>query len=141
MTISTDGTSSGPRGKTRCRTRTFLLLPVLLLLLGLLFACQREEKLRADAGDDFSVPVGERPTFDGCSSTGDIANYKWRIISCPENKQEDVGKVIREVQPNCSLTLEVEMVVEEVGVWEIELQVRDTDGNSSTDTVRVEVTR
>ena len=55
--------------------------------------------------------------------------------------QKDEGKVIAELQSNCSFTLEAGMVEEEVGVWEIELQVRNTAGSSSTDRVRVEVTR
>lgn len=121
--------------------RRIIQLFTLCALVVVLGACQRQEELCADPGDDLSVPVGERPTFDACRSTGDIANYKWRIISGPENKQEDVEKVIAEVQSNCSFRLEAEMVAEEAGVWEIELQVRDTVGNSSTDTVRVEVTR
>ncbi len=112
---------------------------LIFLLLWLLLACQSGPPLQANAGDDFSVQVGQPPTFDGCASTGQISNYKWTIVSAPDQVSEDVGKVIREVDANCSFTLEAMMGVDEVGEWVIELEVRDGQGNTSTDTVRVEV--
>ena len=73
------------------------------------------------------------------NDAGDIVNYKWTIITCPEACAADEGKVIREMDPNCSLTLEAAMVIEEVGLWTIELEVSDSEGNTSRDSVRVEV--
>lgn len=110
------------------------------LVLGLLAACGGSNApLQANAGTDFSVTVGEAPMFDGCASTGEIANYKWTIVSAPDKMSQDAGKVIREVDANCSFTLGAAMGVDEVGPWVIELEVRDAGGNTSTDEVQVEV--
>lgn len=115
-----------------------------LLVMGLILtmaACQNNEPaLEADAGADFTIQMGESPTFDGCASAGDIVNYQWTIVTPSDNMPEDAGKVIRETDPNCSFTLDAEMGVDEVGTWVIELQVRDAAGNAATDTVSVEVT-
>lgn len=109
-------------------------------ILGGLVACQgSSEPPQAEAGQDFSVIVGEQPTFDGCGSTGEMINYKWTIISAPEQLADDAGKVIRETDPNCSFTLGAAMGVDEVGEWVIELEVQDEAGNTSTDTVTVTV--
>ena len=94
----------------------------------------------ANAGPDFELIMGQSPTFDGCDSSGDMVNYKWVIISAPEAMAQDAGKVIREVDSNCSFTLEASMHVEEVGEWVIELQITDSKGNTDTDTVVVTVT-
>ncbi len=116
-----------------------LLFVASIILFGLA-ACQgSKEPLQANAGEDFMVNVGQEPTFDGCDSTGNIANYQWTITSAPESKPEDEGKVIREVDPNCSFTLDANMGVDEVGQWEIQLEVEDSAGNTSTDTVTVTV--
>jgi hypothetical protein len=122
------------------RKKGMLWLCGIVLALSLLTACGEAETLQADAGDDFSIPVGEQPTFDGCGSTGGIVNYKWTIISAPPGMMEDEGKVIREVDMNCSFTLDAEMGVDEVGLWEIELEISDEAGKTNTDQVTVEVT-
>ena len=105
----------------------------------LLVACQNSPALQANAGTDFDLTVGEAPTFDGCASTGDIVNYQWTIISAPGQMSGDAGKVIREVDTNCSFTLDAEMGVDEVGTWTIELTVSDAQGNTSRDTMQVDV--
>lgn len=118
-----------------------------LVLIVLLFgACQavattpaETQPLQANAGQDIQVKVGEAPRFDGCSSTGAIANYKWTIAKAPEGMSEYDGKVIREIDASCAFTLEASMLVEEVGLWEIELEVRDESGNATTDSMNVEV--
>lgn len=122
------------------RVRAFMGLWLVLLLASPLAACKGDEPLEADAGADIFVLVGEHPTFDGCFSEGDIANYMWTIVSAPDEMQQDVGKVIRERDTGCSFTLDAEMGLEEVGEWVIELEVRDAEGNTSTDRVTVEVT-
>ncbi|HEX9921529.1 MAG TPA: hypothetical protein VGD99_02605 [Anaerolineae bacterium] len=110
------------------------------LILGLLAACGGSNApLQANAGTNFSINVGESPTFDGCASTGEIANYKWTIVSAPDMMSDDAGKVIREVDANCSFALGAAMGVDEVGPWLIELEVRGAEGNTSTDQVQVEV--
>lgn len=118
----------------------FVMVGLTLLTLGILVGCQSSAPLQANAGADFGLKVGESPTFDGCASIGEIVNYKWTIISAPDKMSDDAGKAIREIDRNCSFTLGAEMGVDEVGEWVIELEVRDTEGNTSTDTVRVEVT-
>ena len=118
----------------------FVAIGLTLLTVGMLAACQSSPPLQANAGADFSVIVSESPIFDGCASTGEIVNYKWTIIGAPDKMSSDAGKVIREIDSNCSFTLGVEMGVDEVGEWIIELEVRDAEGNTNTDTVRVEVT-
>lgn len=119
--------------------RYFSLAMLSLLCMALLAACQAGSPIQADAGDDFSIQVGDSPTFDGCGSTGEIVNYRWKILEAPATMPEDAGKVIRSVEPNCSFTLDASMVVDEMGGWVIELQVRDAEGNTSTDTVTVQV--
>lgn len=109
------------------------------LLLILSVACSSSQPLTADAGADFSITVGQPPHFDGCASTGEIVNYKWTIRQAPATKPEDAGKVIREVDANCAFTLGAMMGVDEVGLWLVELEVRDQAGNTSTDTVQVDV--
>ena len=94
----------------------------------------------AVAPQDFSVAVGEAPTFDGCESTGEIVNYAWTIRETPSNMDDDVNKPLREQEESCEFTLESNMIVDEIGTWVIELEVADAEGTSSTDTVRVEVT-
>ena len=94
----------------------------------------------AVAPEDFSVPVGEAPTFDGCASTGEIVNYAWTLRETPSNMADDVNKPLREQEESCEFTLESNMIVDEVGTWVIELEVSDAQGTASTDTVRVEVT-
>lgn len=94
----------------------------------------------AVAPDDFSVAVGEAPTFDACESTGEIVNYAWTIRETPSNMDDDVNKALREQEESCEFMLESNMIVDEIGTWVIELEVSDADGTSSTDTVRVEVT-
>jgi hypothetical protein len=112
----------------------------LLIIAILATACAgSEESLKADAGGDFTVQIGERPRFDGCDSTGEIVNYKWTILSAPDEMQEDAGKVIREISSECAFTLDAEMVVDEVGVWEIQLEISGPDGNQAVDTLLVTV--
>lgn len=96
--------------------------------------------LKADAGADFSVAVGESPKFDGCASAGDIVNYKWTIVTAPTGMTKDAGKVLREVDSNCSFTLEAEMSLAEMGEWMIQLEVRNASGDTAADTVTVTVT-
>jgi hypothetical protein len=116
---------------------------MILLGLGLLTACGDEADpitpLRANAGADFSVQVGQSPRFDGCASQGDIQNYQWTILETPSNKATDVGKIIREVEADCAFTLEDTMVIEEIGEWVLQLEVRSADGSTATDTVTVTV--
>ncbi len=103
-------------------------------------ACGGDDDLAADAGDDFAVVVGESPTFDGCGSSGDIVNYQWVIRGTPSDMSDDVDKPLREIDDQCSFTLDAAMLIDEVGVWTIELTVSDAEGNTSSDTVTVEVT-
>ena len=85
------------------------------------------------------MAVGEAPVFDGCGSEGESLSYAWTIVEAPSDMSDDVGKVIRESQTECSFTLESNMVVADMGTWVVELTV--TDGvNSSSDQVTVAVT-
>ena len=72
-------------------------------------------------------------------SSGDIVNYQWTIVEAPATMPGDAGKIIREVDPNCSFTLDANMGVDEVGQWVIELAVTDSEGQTDTDTVTVTV--
>lgn len=94
----------------------------------------------ADAGADFSTAVGSTPRFDGCGSSGDIVNYAWTITGAPSSMATDVGKALREESSECSFVLDAAMLPTEVGVWTVELEVTDADGETSTDEVEVEVT-
>ena len=75
-------------------------------------ACGSGDDLQADARADFSIAVGDSPTFDGCSSGGEIRNYSWAIIDAPDLMAGDAGKVIRETEPACSFTLDAAMDVQ-----------------------------
>ena len=102
-------------------------------------ACGGGNELRADAGADLAIVVGDSPTFDGCGSSGQIQNYQWVIIEAPDLMEGDAGKPIREIESSCSFTLDATMDIQEVGTWVVELTVSDSDGNTSADTVTVEV--
>jgi len=115
------------------------LKPVVLSMALIAVGCGDDDGLRADAGPDTTVLVGEVAIFDGCQSTGDIANYQWRIQETPSGVADDVGKVLRETDSGCSFTLETAMVVDEVGTWTIELEVADSSGATSTDSVEIDV--
>lgn len=102
--------------------------------------CGGNTSLSADAGEDFSVAIGEAPEFDGCESLGEISDYRWVITEAPESMAADIGKEIRSSMDQCSFTLESSMVTEDTGSWVIELTVEDADGEVSTDAVTVTVT-
>ena len=112
---------------------------VLLCVAFLAAGCSGGDALTADAGEDFTVGVGDVPSFDGCGSSGEVANYQWTILEAPADMASDAGKVLRGVLSDCSFSLENSMVTDEVGSWTIELIVTDADGNSSSDTVRVDI--
>ncbi|NDJ61363.1 MAG: hypothetical protein GYB67_09570 [Chloroflexi bacterium] len=95
--------------------------------------------LMADAGDDQTIPVGEAPTFDACASTGAIVNYRWVIVDAPPNLPDDDGKVIRETLSDCAFALGDEMLLDEVGMWLIELEVTDEAGGIDSDFVAMTV--
>lgn len=102
-------------------------------------ACSGGGSLSADAGEDFSVPVGVAPEFEGCESTGEISNYEWVISDAPDNRPEAVGQELRAVMADCSFVLESVMAVDDIGEWTIDLTVTDGEA-TSTDQVVVTVT-
>lgn len=113
---------------------------ILIVVLGLLLiGCGEDNPLKANAGEDFAIKVGESPTFDGCGSSGNIDNYRWTIIEAPPAMAEDNGKIIRDVDANCSFTLESAMGLKEVGEWVIELEVSNSVGRRDTNRVVVTV--
>ena len=118
--------------------RTFQLVILAALMLGLIVACSSAETVTANAGTDFSVMEGEAPTFDGCESDGPIASYEWRIVEAPAGRETTEGNVIH-TDTACSFALVAEMVVDDMGDWVIELSVLDGDGNNAVDTVTVSV--
>jgi hypothetical protein len=109
-----------------------------------LVACAGEEgspALKADAGQDFALKIGETPRFNACASEGEIENYQWSVVQAPASKAEDANKLIRELESNCEFSLEDAMVIEEVGEWVIQLEVRAKDGSTATDTVTITVSQ
>ena len=120
---------------TRRRFAISALLGVSLLV----GACQADGAVQADAGADFSIRVGDFPTFYDCASEGEIQNYMWAVVEAPELMAGDVGKVIRETESSCSFTVDEAMNVQTVGTWVIELTVSDEAGTTSADMVAVEV--
>ena len=92
----------------------------------------------ADAGEDFSVEVGEIPAFDGCGSEGEISNFAWTIVEAPDGQADSADKALREQLSVCSFELESAMVLDDVGSWTIELAVTDGE-ETATDQVVVEV--
>lgn len=122
------------------KSRAFTVLVTIVIIAAGCGNGSSSDSVRADAGNDFSVAVGQSPQFDGCGSAGEIDNYQWTIRETPNDMGDDVDKVLREVGGECSFDLETAMIVDEVGEWTIELEVRDPDGNSSRDTVIITVT-
>ena len=122
------------------RSRLQLAAVVFVLALFGLAGCGDDDSLKADAGDDFSVDVGAAPAFDGCSSSGDIVNYRWVIRETPADMSDDDDKPLRDSSADCSFTLEESMAVNDIGDWVIELTVTDAGGDSSSDAVTVTVT-
>ena len=112
---------------------------ILSIILGLIVIGCSDSPLTADAGEDFSITVGESPNFNGCNSAGNINNYRWTIVEAPAAMAGDVGKVIRDVDANCSFTLEAAMGLQEVGEWVIELEVSNQSGERHTDQATVTV--
>jgi hypothetical protein len=51
-----------------------------------------------------------------------------------------VGKVIRDGDASCAFTLERPLQYQDIGVWLIELEVTDSWGSTSADTVILTVT-
>ena len=105
----------------------------------LLASCGGDDSVTADADSDITVSVGSAPMFDGCESDGEIVNYSWVIVEAPPAMADDVGKSIRETSGDCSFELESAMLLADVGTWLVELTVADDSGDSSADTVRVDV--
>lgn len=118
-------------------TRVAYRVTLLAVLCLVAVACG--STLSADAGEDFSVNVGESPVFDGCASAGDDLQYSWAIVAAPSDMADDVGKVLREPSSECSFTLESDMEVADTGRWEIELTVTSGDADPVTDRVVVTV--
>lgn len=110
-----------------------------LLALLCLVAAACGSTITADAGEDFTVGLGEAPVFDGCGSDGDDLLYSWTIIDAPADMADDVGKVLRAAESACSFTLESDMEVADTGRWEIELTVTSGGADEATDTVVVTV--
>ena len=95
----------------------------------------------ANAGDDFSVAIGEAPVFDACESSGEIDNFQWIIVEAPEGREDTEDKPLREVLSDCNFTLESAMVIDDVGAWTIELRLEGEDGAiTAMDRVTVTVT-
>jgi hypothetical protein len=117
----------------------FVLGVMMCLVLVSLTACQSAGQISADAGPDQQIQVGDSPIFDGCSSEGSISGYTWTIIEPPDSRPEDINKVLKQDESSCDFTLDAEMGLNDVGTWIIELEVRDADGMSSTDTVNFTV--
>jgi len=62
-----------------------------------------------------------------------------RCCSTSSSLCEHEGKVLRQVDSDCSFALENDTQVDEVGDWVVELTVSDQDGNTDTDTVAITV--
>jgi len=122
------------------RSRAFTVLVTIVIIAAGCSNGSSTDSVRADAGNDFNVAVGQSPQFDGCGSDGDIENYQWTIRDTPTDMADDIDKVLRQTGSECTFDLETAMIVDEVGEWTIELEVRDPDGNSSRDTVIITVT-
>ena len=116
-------------------------LTALLIAAGIaLAACGGDSgSLVADAGDDFTVAVGEVPTFDGCGSEGEFTNYEWTIIEAPDSQPDADGKPLRTLMADCSFELENAMIIDDVGEWTIELAAISGE-TEATDQVVVTVT-
>ncbi len=111
-------------GRIRRRSVPGHIAALIVVSVALLAACGSGPS--ADAGDDFTVTLGEAPVFDGCGSGGDGLSYTWTIVGAPTDMGDDVGKVLRQSIGDCSFTLESSMIVDDLGEWTIELLVTDS---------------
>ncbi len=110
----------------------------LLLLVAFVAASCGGDSLRADAGDDFAVAIGESPEFDGCASVGDIEQYEWIIRQAPASGG-DVSDMTLSATGSCSHVVDP-MTIDDMGTWTIELIVTNDQGTAATDEVMVSVT-
>ncbi len=97
----------------------------------------------ANAGPDITVRVGQTASFDGSSSVdldgGKIVYYHWSIRAAPEERQDEVGRVLQEGEGAAVCTADLAMNEVNLGQWTIELRVTDDEGQSATDEMMLTV--
>ncbi|MFW6196911.1 MAG: PQQ-binding-like beta-propeller repeat protein [Thermoplasmatota archaeon] len=123
-TLSTEGNDVFSSGAVDSRGRIFVTSNT-----GNLYCIGTSEDeenptLKADAGEDREVEVGEEITLDASNSSADndIVSYEWDL----SNGESEAGE-------NITYTYE------ESGDYTVKLNVTDKEGNSDTDTITITV--
>lgn len=124
-------------------TSHWLLGLILLSYVGLV-GCQLMEPVPpvAEAGDTLTVDAGASLQLDATGSfdpdDAELVNFEWRIIGTPEDHTDRRGEILaRGSDP--VLDAGTPFGVEDVGRWELELEVTDATGRRATDTVFLDV--
>lgn len=121
-------------------------LPALMVFTLALTGCALATKAPpiANAGQDVTVRVGDKVTWDGSRSYdpdgGEIVYYQWRITATPEGREPEIGTVLREGPDAAIWSTARFSAPEDVGRWVIELQVTDEESRSATDDMTLTVT-
>lgn len=96
----------------------------------------------AEAGDTITVSAGADLRLDASGSFdpdgGTIVRYRWTIVGAPADRAERLGEVLADGSDPV-VVLEAPFGPQDVGRWELELEVTDETGHRATDTIFVEV--
>ncbi|KJY96735.1 PKD domain-containing protein [Pseudoalteromonas piscicida] len=98
------------------------------------FVVSEESVIALDLGPDFESKKGNSITLsarESVSQAGAIEHAVWSITAAPQNSTANQASPLSE--------LESTFIFDEVGYYEIEVQVTDEDNNIVTDTVSVKV--
>lgn len=116
---------------------------MLILCLGIA-GCQLMEPVPpvAEAGDTLTVDAGAPLQLDASGSfdpdNADLVTFQWRIVGTPEDHADRRGEVIAEGSA-AVLDAGTPFGADDIGRWELELEVTDATGRRATDTVFLDV--
>ncbi len=115
----------------------------MLFTLWLLVGCALAEPVPpvAEAGDEITVVPGEPVLLDASGSFdpdgGRLVRFTWTIVGTPAGREGRLGDVVADgEEPVVALA---PFGPNDVGRWELELEVTDETGLRATDTIFVEV--
>lgn len=124
--------------------RSKYLLQLIAILCVSLAGCQLMEPVPpvAEAGATLTVDAGAPLQLDATGSfdpdNAALVNFRWRIVGTPEDRADRRGEIIAEGNTPV-LNAGTAFGPDDVGRWELELEVTDSTGRRATDTVFLDV--